>query len=74
MVTGKSLKDLRGDRRLLIMRLNEARRDLLFNGSEISISDIAMEWDFYHLGRFSQQYSHMFGELPRETRRTPLVS
>ncbi len=54
MVTGKSLKDLRGDRRLLIMRLNEAPRDPLFNGSGISKSDIAMEWDFYHLGRFSQ--------------------
>jgi AraC family ethanolamine operon transcriptional activator len=55
-----------------IMRLNGAHRDLLSNAWPTRVSDIAMEWGFYHLGRFARQYSLMFGELPRETQSSSL--
>ena len=30
---------------------------------------LGMDWGFLHLGRFSEQYSRLFGELPRKTRK-----
>lgn len=32
-----------------------------------TITEVAMAWGFYHLGRFSQQYRQLFDELPRVT-------
>lgn len=49
-------------------RLDGARRDLLSawrHGRRIS--DIAMSWGFYHLGRFSCGYHRHFEETPRAT-------
>ena len=31
------------------------------------VPETAMDWGFLLLGRFSEQYSRLFGELPRET-------
>ena len=53
-------------------RLRYARRDLRVMGAKTSVTEIAMKWGFWHLGRFSGSYSDLFGELPSETlRRCP---
>lgn len=48
-------------------RLELARTKLLLHGA--SVSDVARECGFAHLGRFSAQYRARFGELPSDTRR-----
>ena len=51
------------------LRLNCVRKEFL-NTSEIencSISDIALKYNFYHMGHFSAEYKKMFGELPSIT-------
>jgi transcriptional regulator GlxA family with amidase domain len=50
-------------------RLRRVRLDLLTAGPKERVTDAAMRWGFYHLGRFSSLYSERFGELPSETRR-----
>lgn len=50
------------------IRLQRARNELL-NGSDQRVSEIAVKWGFYHLGRFSQQYRRRFGVHPSETLR-----
>jgi len=50
------------------MRLNGVHQDLLDNSSKRTIAAIAMDWGFYHLGRFSHLYKQMFGELPGKTK------
>ena len=55
------------------LRLNAARNDLL-RGSHGSaqVVEIASGWGFTHMGHFSADYRHMFGEKPSETmRRSP---
>jgi AraC-like DNA-binding protein len=37
------------------------------NELELSVTDIAMNFGFNHLGRFSEYYKRKFGELPSET-------
>ncbi|MCF6186143.1 MAG: AraC family transcriptional regulator [Desulfobulbaceae bacterium] len=32
-----------------------------------TVTEVAMAWGFYHLGRFSQQYRQLFDELPHVT-------
>lgn len=48
-------------------RLNGARRDLLNRDNRASVSEVAVRWGFWHLGRFSHYYSALFGELPSQT-------
>jgi transcriptional regulator GlxA family with amidase domain len=50
-------------------RLFRVRRDLMTADPREKVTDVAMRWGFYHLGRFSGFYSEHFGELPSETRR-----
>lgn len=47
----------------------DAVRDALANneGQDISVTTIAMDCGFYHLGHFCAAYKERFGELPRET-------
>lgn len=53
---------------LRLKRLDGARRDLLAaRGSEHPVSDIAMKWGFWHLGRFSAYYAALYGESPSST-------
>lgn len=47
-------------------RLNGVRRELA-EGDRRTVSEIAMNWGFWHLGRFSQYYAAQFGEAPSET-------
>lgn len=49
------------------LRLEAARRKLL-SDAQASVTDVALEYGFGHLGRFSAYYSERFGELPRQTR------
>ncbi len=48
------------------LRLDIARQRLRDIG-DASITDVALECGFGHLGRFSAYYRERFGELPRET-------
>jgi transcriptional regulator GlxA family with amidase domain len=50
-------------------RLLRVRNDLLAADPGEKVTDVAMRWGFYHLGRFSGFYSEYFGELPSQTRR-----
>ncbi len=48
------------------LRLDAARQRLLSERSS-SVTDVALEFGFGHLGRFSAYYRSRFGELPRQT-------
>ena len=53
---------------LKIHRLNIAHRQLLRNNSATkSVTDIAFDAGFWHLGRFSRDYKLLFDESPLET-------
>ena len=53
---------------LLEQRLQAARRALRESHTRVqSVSDIAYECGFTHLGRFADQYRRRFGALPAET-------
>lgn len=57
-------------RYLALRRLAGVRRELLRQVPNVSITDVAMRWGFFHLGRFSQDYKALFAELPSHTLRT----
>lgn len=50
------------------IRLNQIRRALLQSGQQQTIAEIAFEHGFFHLGQFGQDYKHLFGEKPQQTR------
>jgi AraC family ethanolamine operon transcriptional activator len=53
-------------------RLNEIRRALLLTNGQTIISDLAMEYGFYHISTFNEHYKLLFGETPSQTlQRTP---
>ncbi|MFC3162772.1 helix-turn-helix transcriptional regulator [Ciceribacter thiooxidans] len=53
---------------LRLARLDGARRELLdTRSSPGGVSEIAMRWGFFHLGRFSGMYRTHYGETPVET-------
>jgi AraC family transcriptional regulator, ethanolamine operon transcriptional activator len=50
------------------VRLNGARRALQRRSPRsATVADVALEFGFWHLGRFAEQYDKLFGELPHET-------
>lgn len=51
------------------LRLDRVHYELL-RGTQRSVTEVAMDWGFYHPGRFAQQYRDRFGNLPSETART----
>jgi AraC-like DNA-binding protein len=52
------------------VRLNRARRALQRVGARsTTVTDVALELGFRHLGRFAKQYDELFGESPHETLR-----
>ena len=54
---------------LRTIRLQRAREELQRQDPDSSVTEIAIRWGFTHMGRFSQDYSRMFGERPSETKR-----
>lgn len=48
-------------------RLAKARQALLGTDCAASVTQIAMEWGFSHLGRFAIEYRNQFGESPSNT-------
>ena len=53
---------------LRLRRLNSAHRELLNRRpTETTVAEVAMNWSFWHLGRFSNSYRALFQELPSET-------
>lgn len=49
------------------VRLDRVHAELQEGAGVVSVTDVAMRWGFFHLGRFSQQYRDRFGVLPSET-------
>lgn len=48
-------------------RLNEIRRILLKDETEINIVDLALDFGFFHLGTFNAHYKLLFAETPTQT-------
>jgi transcriptional regulator GlxA family with amidase domain len=56
------------------LRLDSARRELAAaDHAATSVTTIAMQNGFHHLGRFSVGYREHFGESPRETLAAPTL-
>jgi AraC family transcriptional regulator, ethanolamine operon transcriptional activator len=52
------------------LRLNRVRSQLLCPVDiSVTVTQVASEWHFWHLGRFSNDYLQLFGELPSTTLR-----
>lgn len=54
-------------------RLEQVHQALQRQQGNFSISRLAMDWGFKHLGRFSQEYREKYGYLPSEITKHPLV-
>jgi AraC-like DNA-binding protein len=50
-----------------VVRLDRVHAELLSRAGTASVTDVAMRWGFFHLGRFAQQYRERFGVLPSQT-------
>jgi AraC-like DNA-binding protein len=50
-------------------RFEAVRRALLDEATSDAVADVAVNWGFSHMGRFSAEYRKRFGERPSETRR-----
>ena len=54
-------------RYVVVQRLNHVHAALLHDRDGRSISDVAGEWSFWHMGQFAADYKLLFGYLPSET-------
>lgn len=52
-------------RNIRMQRAHEQLENAVYTGE--NVTDIAMRWGFYNVGRFSQLYKRMYGQSPRET-------
>lgn len=50
-----------------LRRMNLARRDFQQQPSPASVTVVAMNYGFWHLGRFANEYRSLFGETPSAT-------
>lgn len=48
-------------------RLHRVRDELLLAGEGCTVTEVALRWGFFHLGRFAQEYREAFGETPSQT-------
>lgn len=56
------------------LRLHRARNELrLANSDSTTVTDVAMNWGFWHFGEFSRAYKNCFGEVPSRTLRQDTV-
>jgi AraC family transcriptional regulator, ethanolamine operon transcriptional activator len=53
-------------------RLTGARRALQSPTTTTTVTDVALHWGFFHLGRFAHNYRDLFGESPSDTLRRAL--
>jgi len=52
------------------LRLHRARDELRrANSNSMSVTDVALNWGFWHFGEFSRAYKNCFGEVPSKTLR-----
>lgn len=51
------------------VRLRHVHEALRHPTPDTNVTDVAIEWGFYHLGRFADQYRQRFGESPSATLR-----
>ena len=52
-------------------RMTQARLDLLkADPAQTTVTDVAVSWGFWELGRFAVEYRRLFGECPSQTLRT----
>ena len=75
----KHFRDFKGTspmRYLRSARYERVRAALRRAEPEESVTDVASQWGFTHLGRFSVEYRRRFGESPSETlrRRKPAIA
>lgn len=62
--------DISPMRYLRMIRLNRAHRKLLRSERHLStVTDVAFDTGFWHLGDFARAYKHLFGRSPSETLR-----
>ncbi len=66
----KSHRSVSPMRYLRSARLAKVREALVRTDFGGSVTQIAMEWGFNHLGRFAVEYRNQFGESPSQTLRT----
>ena len=52
---------------LKTLRLNAAHHDLLRARPRTRVTDVALDWGFFHFGWFSQDYRRLFAETPSQT-------
>lgn len=50
------------------LRLHRVRDELLLAPEGTTVTEVALRWGFYHLGRFAQEYRALFGQSPSQTR------
>ncbi len=55
------------------VRLDRVHAELCERPAEVSITEVATRWGFFHLSRFSAQYRRRFGVLPSLTLRQALA-
>lgn len=59
-------------RYLRLRRLNRVRGELLrADPGAVRVTEVAMRWGFWELGRFARDYRRLFGELPSQTGPAP---
>jgi len=64
----KETLDLTPKAYITLTRLHGVRRTLCSAGPmDLSVTEVATRWGFFHLGRFSQYYRALFGESPSES-------
>ena len=49
------------------LRLNEVRKELKKGAEATTVNYTAGLYNFWHMGQFTRDYKHLFGELPSET-------
>lgn len=70
----KKVLDISPNAYLYRLRLNRVRAQLLRpKDSDVTVTEVAFHWHFWHLGRFSSDYVQLFGELPSATLRRSLT-